>query len=124
VRTALHSARCLLIFLLLFSRVPGATQALREGQLVQPKTEGSVRVIYFGPSLSAQSRYKSLSSAKKDGLPLNPDVLRREVSYPTLEVRGSAVHCICLLSHVSRYCRAIPFPLHIFLGAFGPCFGQ
>ena len=27
-------------------------QALWEGELVTPKTEGSVRVIYFGPSLS------------------------------------------------------------------------
>jgi hypothetical protein len=116
VRTALHSGRCLLIFLLLFSRVPGTIQALREGQLVQPKTEGSVRVIYFGPSLSAQSRYKSktqiatvprtLSSAKKDGLPLNPDVLRREVLLPDCEVprrRTAYVYSLMFPDTAVRY---------------------
>jgi hypothetical protein len=112
VRTALHSARCLLIFLLLFSRVPGATQALREASWFNLRPEGSVRVIYFGPSLSAQSRYKSLSSAKKDGLP--PDA--RGARF-----RG-ALHMFTVSCFPILPCDTIP--LHIFLGAFGPCFGQ
>lgn len=34
-------------------------QALWEGQLVQPKTEGSFRAIFFGPSLLAAYRTKT-----------------------------------------------------------------
>jgi integrase len=73
-------------------------QALWEGQLVQPKTEGSARVIYFGPSLSnALTSQKQNSNhprpedfvfCKEDGSPLNPDVLRRDVLYPTLDRLG------------------------------------
>jgi integrase len=73
-------------------------QSLWEGELVQPKTEGSVRVIYFGPSLlSAFTSQKQNSNhntpgdfvfCKEDGSPLNPDILRRDVLYPTLDRLG------------------------------------
>jgi integrase len=75
-------------------------QALWEGELVAPKTEGSVRLIYFGPSLlSALMAQKQNSNhngsddfvfCKDDGSPLNPDVLRRDVLYPTLDRLGIA----------------------------------
>jgi len=73
-------------------------QALWEGELVTPKTEDSVRVIYFGPPLlSALMAQKQNSErngpedfvfCKDDGSPLNPDVLRRDVLYPTLDRLG------------------------------------
>jgi integrase len=73
-------------------------QALWEGELVAPKTEGSVRLIYFGPSLlSALVAQKQNSNhngvedfvfCKDDGAPFNPDVLRRDVLYPTLDRIG------------------------------------
>ena len=73
-------------------------QALWEGELVTPKTQGSARVIYFGPSLlSALIARKHNSNhngplnfvfCKEDGSPLNPDVLRRDVLYPTLDRLG------------------------------------
>lgn len=75
-------------------------QALWEGELVAPKTEGSVRLIYFGPTLlaalMAQKRNSDHNGAedfvfsKGDGTPLNPDVLRRDVLYPTLDGLGIA----------------------------------
>jgi integrase len=75
-------------------------QSLWEGELVTPKTEGSVRMIYFGPSLlSALTAQKQNSKhnttedfvfCKEDGSPLNPDVLRRDVLYPTLDRIGIA----------------------------------
>jgi len=75
-------------------------QALWEGELVSPKTDGSIRVIYFGPSLlSALTAQKQSSNhnkpddfvfCKEDGSPLNPDVLRRDVLYPTLDRLGIA----------------------------------
>lgn len=75
-------------------------QALWEGELVAPKTEGSVRLIYFGPSLLAalvtQKRNSNYSGpddfvfCTDDGSPLNPDVLRRDVLYPTLDRIGIA----------------------------------
>ena len=73
-------------------------QALWEGELVSPKTEGSVRVIYFGPSLlsalasqkqnSNHNRPEDFVFCKEDGSPLNPDVLRRDVLYPVLDRIG------------------------------------
>jgi integrase len=73
-------------------------QALWEGNLVSPKTEGSVRIIYFGPSLlgalTSQKQNSNHDSAedfvfcKEDGSPLNPDVLRRDVLYPALDRLG------------------------------------
>lgn len=75
-------------------------QALWEGELVRPKTEGSVRVIYFGPSLlsaftlqkqnSAHNNPENFVFCKEDGSPLNPDVLRRDVLYPALDRVGIA----------------------------------
>jgi len=57
-------------------------------------------VIYFGPSLlSAMTAQKHNSKhngpedivfCKDDGSPLNPDVLRRDVLYPTLDRLGIA----------------------------------
>ena len=68
-------------------------QALWEGELVAPKTEGSVRVIYFGPSLlfALRRRNKPPTTGgqddfvfcKDDGPPPHPDVLRRDALYPT-----------------------------------------
>jgi integrase len=73
-------------------------QALWEGELVLPKTEGSVRVIYFGPSLLGAFTSQRQNSnhndpndfvfCKEGGSPLNPDVLRRDVLYPTLDRLG------------------------------------
>jgi integrase len=64
-------------------------QALWEGELVSPKTEGSVRTILFGPALPValtdqkkQSKHidaEDFVFCKPDGTPLNPDVLRRDV---------------------------------------------
>jgi integrase len=75
-------------------------QALWEGELVAPKTEGSVRLIYFGPSLlSGLMAEKQTSNhhgpdnfvfCREDGAALNPDVLRRDVLYPTLDRLGIA----------------------------------
>ncbi|HSS98245.1 MAG TPA: site-specific integrase [Terriglobales bacterium] len=73
-------------------------QSLWEGELVSTKTEGSVRAIFFGPSLlsalmSQMQNSKHIDSAdfvfcKEDGSPLNPDVLRRDVLYPVLDRLG------------------------------------
>ena len=73
-------------------------QALWEGELVLPKTEGSIRVIYFGPSLLGALLLQKQNSnhttpedfvfCKEDGSPLNPDVLRRDVLYPVLDRLG------------------------------------
>jgi integrase len=70
-------------------------QALWEGQLLTPKTEGSVRTILFGPALLAALRVQKETAGKTssegfvfcktDGSPLNPDVLRRDVLYPVLD---------------------------------------
>jgi integrase len=75
-------------------------QSLWEGELVTPKTEGSVRLIYFGPSLLAALVAQKQNSnhntpedfvfCKEDGSPLNPDMLRRDVLYPTLDRLGIA----------------------------------
>ena len=72
--------------------------ALWEGELVSPKTEGSARVIYFGPLLLAALVSQKQNSnhnapedfvfCKDDGSPLNPDVLRRDVLYPILDRLG------------------------------------
>jgi hypothetical protein len=73
-------------------------QALWDGQLVAPKTTGSVRTIYFGTALSLALTVQvqnSIHSAPEDfvfcrldGSPLNPDVLRRDVLYPMLDRLG------------------------------------
>jgi integrase len=73
-------------------------QALWEGQLLSPKTEGSVRTILFGPALLAALNLQKLNSKRRGqedfvfsnpgGMPLNPDVLRRDVLYPALDRLG------------------------------------
>jgi integrase len=73
-------------------------QALWEGELVRPKTEASVRLIHFGPALlnifttrkhtSNHAKPDGFVFCKEDGSPLNPDVLRRDVLYPTLDRLG------------------------------------
>jgi integrase len=73
-------------------------QALWDGQLVAPKTAGSVRTIYFGPALelalavqlqnAIHTKPDDFVFCKLDGSPLNPDVLRRDVLYPMLDRLG------------------------------------
>lgn len=70
-------------------------QSLWKKQIVPPKTAGSKRTIFFGDVLGAalKSHYeRSTYTAPedfvfcgKDGLPLHPDVLRKDVLYPTLD---------------------------------------
>jgi integrase len=70
-------------------------QSLWHGQLVPPKTQGSVRTIYFGETLAmALTQHYERTGYKKpenfvfcckDGSPLNPDVLRKDVLYPILD---------------------------------------
>jgi integrase len=70
-------------------------QSLWQGQLVAPKTQGSIRTIYFGETLAnALADHYERSSHKepenfvfcsRDGSPLNPDVLRKDVLYPILD---------------------------------------
>ena len=52
-------------------------QALWEGELVKPKTEGSVRVIYFGPSLLA-----ALVTQKQNSNHNGPDGSARNFKHP------------------------------------------
>ena len=73
-------------------------QSLWHGQLGTTKTVSSVRTILFGDGLSqvlTQHFRDSLNIGpddfvfcKKDGASLNPDVLRRDVLYPTLDRLG------------------------------------
>ena len=73
-------------------------QALWERQLLTPKTQGSVRSIYFGPALASAFTTQRLNSnhtqpgsfvfCKTDGTPHNGDVLRRDVLYPALDRLG------------------------------------
>jgi integrase len=73
-------------------------QGLWRGQVLPPKTNGSIRTIYFGEKLlqvlAEQSRTAVRRAAedfvfcKQDGSPLNPDVLRKDVLYPTLDRLG------------------------------------
>lgn len=91
-------------------------QALLEGELVAPKTEGSVRVIYFGPSLlSALTAQKQNSNhngpddfvfCKEGGSPFNPDVLRRDVLYPALDRLGIARNSRAAGFHTFRHSAA------------------
>jgi integrase len=70
-------------------------QSLWHGQLVSPKTQGSVRTIYFGDTLAkALTEHYERTGHKgpedfvfcsKTGSPLNPDVLRKDVLYPILD---------------------------------------
>jgi integrase len=75
-------------------------QSLWRGKLVPPKTLGSVRTIYFGNALaSALTEHfqhainrgpDDFVFSKKDGSPLHPDVLRKDVLYPILDKLGIA----------------------------------
>jgi integrase len=70
-------------------------QSLWNGQLVSPKTKGSIRTIPFGEVLwqtlalhrqnSLHTRPEDFVFSKSDGSSLEPDLLRRDVLYPTLD---------------------------------------
>jgi integrase len=70
-------------------------QSLWNGQLVSPKTQGSVRTIYFGDTLAyaltdhyERTNHKEPENfvfCNRTGSPLNPDVLRKDVLYPILD---------------------------------------
>ncbi len=73
-------------------------QSLWHGQIVPPKTKESKRTIPFGDALAANLNGHLKNSAfigqqdfvlcKADGSTLNPDVLRKNVLYPTLDRAG------------------------------------
>jgi integrase len=75
-------------------------QSLWHGKLVPPKTPGSVRTIFFGHALATaltEHLRQAVSTGpddfvfcKKDGSPLHPDVLRKDVLYPVLDRLGIA----------------------------------
>ena len=70
-------------------------QSLWYGELVEPKTKASNRTVLFGELLAkVLTRHLEQSSrigpndfvfCDSDGVPLNPDVLRRDVLYPAIE---------------------------------------
>lgn len=73
-------------------------QSLWRGEILPPKTAGSVRTIYFGEKL-AQALTQQFQNTthqcaddflfcKPDGRPLHPDVLRKDVLYPALDRLG------------------------------------
>jgi len=73
-------------------------QSLWRGQLIAPKTKGSIRTINLGAVLvAALKRHRESAErkkpndfvfCKKDGFPFDPDVLRKDVLYPTLDRLG------------------------------------
>ena len=73
-------------------------QSLWRGQIVPPKTPGSVRTVYFGEALAsvlaehfreaAHNGNEDFVFCKADGIPFHPDVLRKDVLYPTLDRLG------------------------------------
>jgi integrase len=70
-------------------------QSLWKGQLVTPKTDGSIRTIRFGEVLARVLTDHMQTSqhigpedfvfCKPDGSPYHPDVLRKDVLYPALD---------------------------------------
>ena len=72
--------------------------SLWRGQLVSPKTAASARIIPIGVALTETLRnHREKSShrgpddfvfCKRDGSPLHPDVLRKDVLYPILDRLG------------------------------------
>ncbi len=91
-------------------------QALWNGQLLPPKTAGSVRSIPFGPALrmalrrhwngSTHRRPEDFVFSKKDGRPLSGDVLRRDVLYPTLDRLGFSLEKRAAGFHAFRHSAA------------------
>jgi integrase len=83
---------------------------------VTPKTEGSVRTIFFGPALFATlNRQKGISChqmehdfvfSKPNGMPFNPDVLQRDVLYPALDRLGIPRTCRASGFHTFRHSAA------------------
>ncbi len=73
-------------------------QSLWRHQLLPPKTTGSVRTIHFGDGLGqvfAEHHRNAFRTGLEDfvftntnGTPLHPDVLRKDVLYPTLDRLG------------------------------------
>ena len=73
-------------------------QSLWRDQVFPPKTYGSIRTIYFGEGLAqALTQHAQEVSrrgpvdfvfGKQNGTPMNPDVLRKDVLYPTLDRLG------------------------------------
>jgi integrase len=73
-------------------------QSLWQGQVVPPKTPGSVRTIPFGEGLAQALAEHSQNTVRREaeafvfckpnGAPLHPDVLRKDVLYPTLDRLG------------------------------------
>jgi integrase len=73
-------------------------QSLWHGQLLPPKTQGSARTIPFGEALAtaltehfenaAPRGAEDFVFCKRDSSPLHPDVLRKDVLYPTLDRLG------------------------------------
>lgn len=73
-------------------------QSLWQRELVSPKTSGSVRTVPFGDGLAqpllehqgnaVHRQTEDFVFCKRDGSPLNPDVLRKDVLYPTLDRLG------------------------------------
>jgi integrase len=85
-------------------------QSFWNGQIVSPKTPGSIRTIVMGDILAhaLETHLQSCTCAdgnrfvfaKRDGTPLNADVLRKDVLYPVLDrlqilrtTRNSGFHC-------------------------------
>jgi integrase len=73
-------------------------QSIWRGKIVPPKTQNSIRTIYFGVVLAAafaQQVHRLVNNGpedyvfcKDDGSPLHPDVLRKDVLYPILDKLG------------------------------------
>ena len=79
-------------------RILRIEQSLWRDQLVSPKTAASTRDILLGSALGETLRHHHESSShrglddfvfcKKDGSPLDPDVLRKDALYPILDRLG------------------------------------
>jgi len=79
-------------------RILRIKQSLWRGQLVSPKTAASTRDILLGNALGETlknhhetSSHRGLDDfvfCKKDGAPLDPDVLRKDALYPILDRLG------------------------------------
>ena len=80
------------------SRTLRIEQSLWRGKIVPPKTIGSIRTIYLGEVLAktltehvqntSHRKPEDFVFCKKDGSPLHPDVLRKDVLYPILDKLG------------------------------------